>query len=172
MRRAHGRFGLRYNKRHDRLGKVAHDRPKTIRIQDERAESRVMLYLDCNPVRAGVVKKPTDIRLKNTSSCRYYAYGESSKFSDMLTPPEWYLKLGATPAQRQHKYRALLDKYLIENGLKRDPTISTGYFLGESQWVDEMRELLKTKTQKTTGSPSAREPTKRIVQNHIHGMAK
>ena len=52
MRRAHSRFGMGYNKRHDRLGKVAHDRPKIKTSQDETYSMEVMLYDHCNPVRA------------------------------------------------------------------------------------------------------------------------
>jgi putative transposase len=143
MRRAHGRFGLCYNKRHGRLGKVAHDRPKTKRIQDDESLMRVMFYSDCNPVRAGLIKHPTDIRWKGLSSCRFYAKGEKNPFTEMLTVPEWYLKLGKTPDQRQHRYCSLLDKYLIDAGLSRDPKMSVGYYLGGVLWVEEMRKQLR-----------------------------
>jgi len=153
MRRSYGRFGLRFNKRHERLGKVALDRPKTIRMQDAKSHMRVMFYSDCNPVRAGIIRHPTDTRWKDFSSCRFYAYGERNRYSDMLTPPAWYLALGRTQRARQRRYRSLLDRYMIEHGLKRDPKMCTGYFLGGEQWIQEQRKLLRERTAKLAQAP-------------------
>jgi putative transposase len=156
MRRSHGLFGMMYNRRHDRIGKVAHSRPKTLKVQDDDQLKTLMFYIDCNPVRAGIVKHPTNVLWKEFSSCRYYCYGEKNSYSEMLTEPEWYLKLGKTPRQRQRKYRSKLDKYLVEQGMKRDPAMSWGHFIGGELWVSEMRkklsEALKKKTQDTSGS--------------------
>jgi hypothetical protein len=143
MRRAHGRFGQAYNKRHGRIGKVACDRPKTLQLQDDDSLMRAMLYGDCNPVRAGLIPHPTDVRWRGLSSCRFYAFGERSPGADMLTPPEWYLRLGKTPRQRQARYRALLDQYLIDSNLKRDPRLSSGFYFGGATWVEEMRKQLR-----------------------------
>jgi len=154
MRRAHGRFGLSYNKRHDRLGPVAHDRPKTKQIQDDEALMRCMFYSDCNPVRAGLIKNPTDVRWKGLSSCRYYARGEKNEFTAVLTLPDWYLRLGKNDKQRQHKYCSLLNKYLEDAGLKRDPKMSRGYFLGGELWISEMSsQLRKLFSRLQTGPP-------------------
>ncbi len=142
MRRANGLFGLNFNRRHHRLGKVAHDRPKTLRVQDDERLKNLMFYMDCNPVRAGIIKHPTDIRWKEFSSCRYYCYGEKNSYSDMLTEPEWYLKLGEDARSRQRKYRSMLDKFLIERGLKRDPKLGSGCFIGGELWEYEMKKKL------------------------------
>ena len=143
MRRAHGRFGLGYNRRHKRIGKVACERPKTVHLQGDEALRRAMLYGDCNPVRAGLITQPTDIRWRGLSSCRFYALGETSALTSMLTPPDWYLALGRTPEQRQSRYRALRDQYLVAVGLKRDPKLSEGFFCGSSAWMLEMRRRLR-----------------------------
>ncbi len=142
MRRAHGLFGLRFNKRHRRIGKVAHDRPKTLSVQDDDRLKNLMFYIDCNPVRAGITAHPTDIRWKEFSSCRFYSFGEKNSYTDMLTLPKWYLKLGDTARKRQRKYRSLLDRYMIERGLKRDPKMSQGFFIGGELWMEEMRKKL------------------------------
>lgn len=154
MRRAHGKFGLRFNKRHNRLGKVAHDRPKTLQVQDDDRLKNLMFYIDCNPVRAGIISHPTDIRFKEFSSCRFYCYGEKNSYTDMLTMPEWYKKLGNTARKRQHKYRSMLDKYLVERGLKRDPKMGSGYSIGGELWVEEMRKRIwrLIEEKKRTGS--------------------
>jgi len=155
MQRAHGLFGLHYNKRHRRLGKIAHDRPKTLLIENDEEDMRCTFYIDCNPVRAGIIKHPTDVLWKDLSSCRYYAYGKKNQYDDMIEFPQWYQRLGKTARQRQRKYRSLLDKYLVEEGLKRNPKMSRGYYLGGELWKMEMRKKLgeKLKKKASTGPP-------------------
>ena len=103
---------------------------------------RCIFYTDCNPVRAGLIPHPTDVLWKGLSSCRFYAYGEQNEFSSMLTLPAWYLGLGETAEQRQSLYRALLEQYLVEQGMKRDPRMGSGHFIGEESWVERRREEL------------------------------
>ena len=156
MRRAHGLFGLMYNRRHKRLGKVAHGRPKTLRVENDEELKNLMFYIDCNPVRAGIIKNPTNILWKEFSSCRFYCFGEKNSYSDMLTHPNWYKKLGKTARQRQRKYRSMLDKYLVNRGMKRDPKMSRGHFIGGVLWADQKRKQLskamKKKSQDNSGS--------------------
>ena len=157
MRRAHSRFGQEFNQRHDRLGKVAHARPKTLRVQNAKEHIYLRHYIDCNPVRAGLIKTPTDILWRQLSTCRWYAYGEPNDFTDMCTYPDWYLALGKTPRARQSKYRSLLDLFMIDNGMKRDPKAIRGNFIGDVVWQAEMRhklaERLKRLTNHSTGPP-------------------
>ena len=117
MRNAHSWFGAEFNRRHNRQGKVAYDRPKTKEIDSDRGVLDVMFYCDANPVRAGKVSHPSRYRW---SSHRFYAYGEKNEYTDMLTPPPAYLALGETPEARQRKYRSLVDDYLRKNGLLDD----------------------------------------------------
>lgn len=158
MRRAHGKFGLCYNKRHKRLGKVAHDRPKTIRLQDFEAQMYCDLYILANPVRAGIIKQPFDIKWKNFSTARFMAYGEQNRYTDMITLPDWYLMLGDTPEKRRRKFRRMMDEYLVGKGMKRDPRLSSGHFYGKESWLNEMQEKLRDKMhelymKKSTGPP-------------------
>ena len=117
MRNGHSRFGMEYNRRHERQGKVAYDRPKTIEVKDEEAFLTVMFYGDANPVRAGLVSHP---RLYRHSSYRFYAYGETNQHTRHLIPPPAYLALGDTPKKRQKKYRSLCDHYLRQEGVIDD----------------------------------------------------
>ncbi|MCP4604250.1 MAG: hypothetical protein GY847_27630 [Proteobacteria bacterium] len=117
MRNGHSRFGAEYNRRHERQGKVAYDRPKTIEVKNEESVLRVMFYGDANPVRAGLVSHPSRYR---HSSYRFYAYGEASEHTVHMTPPPAYLALGDTPEKRQKQYRSLCDRYLRVEGLIDD----------------------------------------------------
>lgn len=139
MRRAHSRFGLAFNKRHKRLGKVAHDRPKIKASQDEAYALEVMLYDLFNPVRAGIIPNPTHVKWRLFSTARYLAFGEKNEFTDMITLPDWYLALGKTAAQRQQKFRQHLDRYAVQKGLKQDPRRALGHFVGGDLWVHAMR---------------------------------
>lgn len=117
MRNAHSRFGQRFNRRYDRQGKVAYDRPKTTEIDDDQGVLTTMFYGDANPVRAGMVSHPSRYQ---HSSHRYYAYGESSAATEGLTPPPAYQRLGRTATERQKKYRQRCDQYLRRVGLIDD----------------------------------------------------
>ena len=44
--------------------------------------------------------------------------------------------------KRQSKYRSMLDRYMVKHGLKRDPKMGSGLFIGGELWVEEMRRRL------------------------------
>ena len=117
MRNAHSRFGMAYNRRNHRQGKVAYDRPKTKEIDAKGGLLQVMFYGDANPVAAGMVSHPSRYPY---SSYRYYAYGKKDETTETLTEPPEYVALGSTPGERQKKYRELCDAYLREVGLLND----------------------------------------------------
>ncbi len=143
LRRAHSSFGAKLNKCENRSGAVGEGRPMTKPIEDLVGEMNVMFYIFTNPVRAGICKDPKDVKLRKWSSCRFMAYGETTEFTEMLTLPEWYLSLGSTPKVRQAKFRSLLDAYLIENGLRRDPRMTQGLCIGSQEWADQVLQAAK-----------------------------
>jgi putative transposase len=109
MRVAHGTFAQRFNKRVGRRGKVAIERPKTVVLEDDRAVLQVMLYLDANPVVAGLVADAGDWPW---SSHGFYAYGTTDTWTKHLDPPDAYLALGETPVERQQAYRKCYEAYV------------------------------------------------------------
>jgi putative transposase len=137
-------FGRWYNRIHHRSGKVAEERFKTLRIQDDTSLQRVMCYSDANPVRAGIVKHPREYRW---SSYRYYALGEVSTYTTLLSEPGWYRELGRTATLRQRAYRRLIDLYLRSAGLIRDRSMTRGNFIGSESFTAsreiELREALR-----------------------------
>jgi REP element-mobilizing transposase RayT len=158
MRRSHSRFGTAYNKRHHRLGKVAHDRPKIKASQEEAYAIQVMLYDHFNPVRAQLIPEPTHVKWKLFSSARYMAYGEENEFTCMITLPDWYMNLGKTPKQRQRKYRQMLDQFMVDKGYKSDPKKTKGNFIGGDLWVEAMRKWVLECLRKKKKSSSDDEP--------------
>jgi hypothetical protein len=76
----------------------------------------------------------------------------------MLELPGWYIRLGRTPGQRQRKFRSLVDRYLVESGMKRNPKYSRGHFIGNTSWVREKRKMLRDELKKKpTGPPGESE---------------
>lgn len=138
MRRAHSRFGAGYNRRHKRQGKVAYDRPKTCEIENHHQLLRVMFYGDANPVRAGIVSHPSRYPF---STYQFYAYGKKSSYTRSIEAPQAYLQLGATPKERQRKYRKLCDSYLREAGLIEDSGAKEmeARFIGSPVWYRSRR---------------------------------
>ena len=141
MQYAHSLFGAHYNQLHDRSGKVAESRPKTPLIQDDSHEMRVQFYIEANPLRAGF---RTLENLKNYvySSYGFYAYGIKTPFTELLTTPEWYVRLGKTPRERQRRYRKLFKEYL-ETYSKSYSRLFKRYFIGDALWVEEARLRIK-----------------------------
>ena len=134
MQKTHSRFAQRLNRMLNRSGAVGNDRPKTIPIEDIEGQICVALYIFTNPVRAGIVKDPCDIRIRHMSSCRLFTHGEKTEFSAMIVLPDWYLALGKTPRERQAKFRKMLRVYLIEAGLMRKPELTEGLYIGSKKW--------------------------------------
>ena len=133
----HGPFAQRYNKRENRRGAVGMGRPKSLVIQNEEYLINVMFYVDANPVRARMVKHPSDYRW---GSYNYYAFGRRDPSQPALKPPDWYQRLGNTPADRQRAYRRLFDAYMRREGLIPKHGMSSGYYVGDLTWVEVRRQ--------------------------------
>ena len=125
MRRHHGRYGLVFNKKNNRSGKVAEDRPKTVLIGDWHHEMLATFYVHANPLRANMVK---DLRNYYWSTHRLYAFGVRDWFTRNVKLPEWYKALGRSPKQRQRNYRKAFERYLKEMGLGRQSILKGIYF--------------------------------------------
>lgn len=145
MRRAHSQFGRLYNNMHKRSGKVAEGRPKTPLIQDHDHLMEVHFYVEANPIRAQ--KIPVE-RLKQYrfSSYRFYAFGIRDKYTELLTPPEWYLGLGTAARERQQKYRKLFAQYLKDKGIKPHGFLRA--FIGSPLWVQNQKERIQAEIKK------------------------
>lgn len=119
LHHAHTLFGIRYNKRNKKTGKFAEDRPKTCLIENYQHALRVHFYVEANPLLAGKYKNLKQLKNDIYNSYSFYAYGIESKFSEILTIPDWYLELGSNNETRQLHYRKLFALYLIEMGFKK-----------------------------------------------------
>ena len=121
-------FSRYYNKQNDRKGYLWGDRFKSLIVQDGRTLVNCLAYIDLNPVRANIVKRPEDYRW---SSLGYHAQtGNRAGFLSLdLGMADW----GFETRERLQKYRefvyetgaldagkgARLDPKLVKNERKK-----------------------------------------------------
>lgn len=139
FRRHHSRYGMYFNRKNKRSGKVAESRPFTCSVEPEDAiEMEVTFYIHANPIRAGICKDAKDYLY---STHRLYAYGKREPWMKNIIFPEWYMRLGSTMQARQKKYRQLFDAYLRKYGhIKVSHNI---YGWGSILWVLDRKKQIR-----------------------------
>ena len=100
-------FSRYYNKKNNRKGYLWGDRFKSVIVQDGRTLVNCLAYIDLNPVRANIVKRPEEYRW---SSLGYHAQtGNRAGFLSLdLGMADW----GVEPRDRLQKYR----EFVYETG--------------------------------------------------------
>ncbi len=135
MMQAVGRRYVRYfNGRHARSGTLWEGRYRSTLIQAERYLLACMVYIDLNPVRAGMV---TEASQYPWSSFRHYAGLASDR---LVTPHPLFWELGNTPFARERAYADL-----IAAGLNRDvqqalaASTHSGWALGDAAYLADVQ---------------------------------
>lgn len=100
MKEVGSRYAQYINKQYRRTGTLWEGRHRASLVQSERYLLTCMRYIELNPVRAGLVRRPEEYRW---SSYAVNAWGESS----WLQAHGEYLRLGGAQAARGHSYREL-----------------------------------------------------------------
>lgn len=103
MMQAIGRHYVRgFNRRHGRTGTLWEGRYRSTVIEAERYLLACMVYIDLNPVRAGMVAAPADYPWSS------HAHHAGLRADALLTPHALYWALGNTPFAREQAYAALV----------------------------------------------------------------
>jgi putative transposase len=150
MMQAVGRRYVRnYNLRQQRTGTLWEGRYKSNLIQAERHLLACMVYMDLNPVRAGMVLDPADYAW---SSHQHYI---GRRVDKLITPHPLYWELGNTPFARDEAYGSMVRAGVSEQQ-KRALTDSAlrGWALGEPDYVAE----LQRRTQRRVAPTQAGRP--------------
>lgn len=150
MMQAVGRSYVRYfNDLHQRSGTLWEGRYRSTLIQWERYLMACMVYLDLNPVRAGMVQMPQE---HPWSSHRHYI---GQVVDRRLTPHALYWELGNTPFAREAAYAEM-----VHTGLSAQQqaalTAATlqGWALGDGGFVAKLQNSTKRRvTQDKPGRP-------------------
>lgn len=155
MMQAVGRRYVRnYNLRQARTGTLWEGRYRSTLIQAERYLLACMVYIDLNPVRAGMVADPADYPW---SSYLHYIGRRTDK---LITPHPLYWELGNTPFARDVAYGTLVRAGIRETDkLALTDATLRGWVLGEPDYVAD----LQRRTERRVVKGQAGRPIRRGV---------
>lgn len=110
MMQSLGRFFVRYiNNRYDRSGTLWEGRFRSTLIDSERYLLTVSRYIELNPVRAAMVKHPSDYAWTS------FGFNAQGLPDPVISPHACYLDLGRSSAERCHAYSELFNSHLSES---------------------------------------------------------
>jgi len=145
MMQAVGRSYVRYfNDTQKRSGTLWEGRYKSTLIQTDRYLLACMVYIDLNPVRAGLVSQPQDYPW---SSHLHYRGVRSDR---LITPHTLYWELGNTPFAREAAYADLVHAGInpVQQTALTDATLR-GWALGEPDFVADLQKRTPRRVAKT-----------------------
>ena len=154
-----GRYVVRYiNRVYHRSGTLWEGRYKASLVDTETYFLRCCRYIECNPVRAGMVRGPGEYPW---SSYRHHAFGVTDK---LLAIHEQYERLGHSDEERQFAYRELFTAELDTKALSeiRD-TINRGWPLGSDRFKDEIERALQCAARPPKRGRPSRKPALLLV---------
>jgi len=150
MMQSLGRQYVRYfNFSYKRTGSLWEGRFKSCLVEEENYLLHLYRYIELNPVRAGMVKQPSDY---SWSSYQINALG---KDSNLCTAHPLYLALASKSEERCANYRELF-KYQVEGKLLEEIRVATnqGMVLGNERFTEEIESLTgRRMTAKKMGRP-------------------
>ena len=137
------RYVQLFNRRHGRTGTLWEGRFRSALIQTDRYFLACMVYIDLNPVRAGMVTHP----LAHPWSSHAHYVG--ARQDNWLTPHALYWAMGNTPFAREQAYAELVQAGIDENQ-KQALTSSTlgGWALGEEGFTQGLQPLTSRRVHK------------------------
>lgn len=156
LMQAVGRSYVRhFNNRHARTGGLWEGRYRSTLVQAERYLLACMVYIDLNPVRAGIVEEPAQYPW---SSHRHYAGVANDR---LVTPHPLFWELGNTPFAREQAYGNL-----VAAGLSRKVqdelggSTHKGWALGDTAYLEALeREPVRRPAPKAKGRPRKATPS-------------
>lgn len=128
------RYVRQFNRRHSRSGTLWEGRYRATLIDSERYLLACMVYIDLNPVRAGLVAQARD----HPWSSHGHHIGAS--IDRLITPHPLYWALGNTPFAREAAYAALVDAGLApaqQQALTH--SVVKSWALGDVHFVNELQ---------------------------------
>jgi putative transposase len=155
MMQAVGRRYVRFfNRRQARTGTLWEGRYRSTIIQAERYLLACMVYIDLNPVRAGMVDAPESYPW---SSHGHYVSGRPDR---LVTPHPIWWELGNTPFAREAAYRELVHAGL--SGAQQQALTDSalrGWALGDAAYVEDLQRRTERRVSMAkAGRPFSRQP--------------
>lgn len=137
MMQAVGRSYVRYfNNLYQRTGTLWEGRYRSNLIESERYLLTCMVYIDLNPVRAGVVTQPADFRWSSHRHCIGLA---SDK---LVTPHALFWGLGNTPFAREAAYVQMVQAGLATSeAVQLTQSALSGWALGADEFMSALQQV-------------------------------
>ena len=151
MMQAVGRtYVRRFNDKYQRSGTLWEGRYKSALVQTERYLMACMVYLDLNPVRAGMVTRPQDFVW---SSHAHYA---GMRHDRLVTPHPLVWELGNTPFARESRYRDLVLRGITdEQRVTLGQAVTNGWVIGDSSFVAQLQgQTVRRLSRASPGRPA------------------
>ena len=157
MMQAVGRAYVRYfNLRHQRTGTLWEGRYRSNLIESERYLLACMVYIDLNPVRAGMVGQPADYKWSSHRHC----IGQGS--DKLVTTHALFWGLGNTPFAREAAYAELVQAGLVQSDKEQlTQSALSGWALGSANFV----QALQQSTNRRLQPGKAGRPFKKTVES-------
>ncbi len=125
------------NRTYRRTGTLWEGRHKSSLVDAERYLLCCYRYIELNPLRARIVLHPADYPW---SSYRNHANGQ---VDPLVVDHEAFLRLGRTPAERQHSYRALASTNLDERDVRTiRQSAALSMPLGDKRFRSHIEDML------------------------------
>ncbi len=157
MMQAVGRAYVRYfNLRHQRTGTLWEGRYRSNLIESERYLLACMVYIDLNPVRAGMVGQPADYKWSSHRHC----IGQGS--DKLVKTHALFWGLGNTPFAREAAYAELVQAGLVQSDKEQlTQSALSGWALGSANFV----QALQQSTNRRLQPGKAGRPFKKTVES-------
>lgn len=153
LMQAVGRRYVRYfNDRHGRTGTLWEGRYRSTLVEADRYLMACMVYIDLNPVRAGLVANPAD---HPWSSHVHYIGLRTDR---LVTPHPLWWTLGNTPFAREAAYAEMVHAGVggSQQAAMTDATLR-GWALGSDQFVADLQKLTDRRAApRSPGRPKGR----------------
>lgn len=134
------RYVQHFNKKYARTGSLWEGRFRSSIVDSETYLFRCQRYIELNPVRAGMVRRPSDYPW---SSYHVNAGSEASLF---VVPHPQYLGLDPDDQVRQARYRELFRNPVTDEELDEIRSAANGGFaLGSPAFVAEIARMLRVR---------------------------
>jgi putative transposase len=142
MMQSLGRRYVRYiNLQYHRTGSLWEGRYRSSIIESDRYLLACYRYIEMNPVRAGLAKRPEHYFW---SSYRHHA---NHRTDPLIEDHSLFMMLGETANQRAIRYRKLFEKQLDEQSLERiRASANSGRVLGSEKFDRQIRAALRRRS--------------------------
>lgn len=136
MMQAVGRRYVQYfNRRHARTGTLWEGRYRSTVLQADKYLLPCMVYLDLNPVRAGLVVNAADYPWSS------HAHWRGVRNDRLLTPHALYWALGNTPFAREAAYAALVQTGIgSQEQAALTASALSGWALGDTDFIEGLQK--------------------------------